>query len=252
MNIGPNNSSYSNSPFMGIYDGYTSVPISLSLFEYMDDNKLGASGVNRLNFYYYGNLGNEFTRALLSNISFDVENLLKPYPNMDDDIDKVFVRPDYTVRRDGSSRLDRYVLSYMGRNLASLYQRYLHKTFDIKSYNNNYEAFRMTSNVEFTKHFSGNTKYGNIKDMGIEDFVYVNDYMNSIFNSKSIDKVLDNLDNQDSDIKVFQFTFRINIPYWSTDENIEYKSFTYRFYYEKGNRSSLKFGTEISPKPTIH
>ena len=78
MNTNQYSFPHNNSSFVGIYDESTSVPISLSLFEYMNDNKLGASGMNRLNFYYCGNLGNEFTRALLRNISFDVENLLNP------------------------------------------------------------------------------------------------------------------------------------------------------------------------------
>lgn len=252
MNIGPNNSSYSNNPFTGIYDECTSVPISLSLFEYMNDNKLGASGMNRLNFYYCGNLGNEFTRALLSNISFDVENLLNPCPNMDDDIDQVFVKPNYITRKDGSSRLDKYVLSYMGRGLASPFRGHLHKTFDIKSFKYNYEAFRMTSNVGITKHFKGDPRYGIVQDMSIDDFVYVNDYMNNIADTKSVNKVLDYLDNQDSDTSIYQFQFEINIPYMTTDNKVQYKTFTYKFYYEKGKRSSVRFTSDMNPKPTIH
>lgn len=252
MNIGPNNSSYSNNPFTGIYDGSTSVPISLSLFKYMNDNKLGASGMNRLNFYYCGNLGNEFTRALLSNISFDVENLLNPYPNMEDDIDKVFVTPNYITKKDGSSRLDKYILSYMGRGLASPFREHLHKTFDIKSFKDNYEAFRMTSNVGITKHFKGDPRYGKVEDISIDNFVYVNDYMNNIADAKSVNKVLDYLDNQDSDTSVYQFQFSINIPYMTTDNKVEYKTFTYKFYYEKGKRSSVRFTSDMNPKPTIH
>lgn len=252
MNIGPNNSSYSNNPFTGIYDECTSVPISLSLFEYMNDNKLGASGMNRLNFYYCGNLGNEFTRALLSNISFDVENLLNPCPNMDDDIDKVFIKPNYIMKKDGSSRLDKYVLSYMGSGLASPFREHLHKTFNIKSFKDNYEAFRMTSNVGITKHFKGDPRYGIVQDMSIDDFVYVNDYMNNIADTKSVNKVLDYLDNQDSDTSVYQFQFEINIPYMTADNKVEFKSITYRFYYEKGKRSSVRFTSDMNPKPIIH
>lgn len=252
MNIGQNSFSYSNNPSMGIYDGSTSIPVSLSLFKYMNDNKLGASGVNRLNFYYCGNLGNEFTRALLSNISFDVENLLNPYPNMEDDIDKVFVTPSYITKKDGSSRLDKYILSYMGRGLASPFREHLNKTFDIKSFKDNYEAFRMTSNVGITKHFKGDPRYGIVKDMSIDDFVYVNDYMNNITDDKSVNKVLDYLDNQDSDTSVYQFQFEINIPYMTTDNKVQYKTFTYKFYYEKGKRSSVRFTSDMNPKPTIH
>ena len=244
--------SHNIGPSMGIYDESTNVPISLSLFEYMNDNKLGVSGMNRLNFYYSGNLGNEFTRALLSNISFDVENLLNPCPNMEDDIDKVFIKPSYIMKKDGSSRLDKYVLSYMGSGLASPFRNHLRKTFDIKSFKDNYEAFRMTSNVGITKHFKGDPRYGIVKDMGIDDFVYVNDYMNNIADVKSVNKVLDYLDNQDSDTSVYQFQFSINIPYMTTDNKVEFKSLTYRFYYEKGKRSSVRFTSDMNPKPTIH
>ena len=76
--------------------------------------------------------------------------------------------------------------------------------------------------------------------------------MNNIADAKSVNKVLDYLDNQDSDTSVYQFQFEINIPYMTTDNKVKYKTFTYKFYYEKGKRSSVRFTSDMNPKPTIH
>lgn len=237
-------------PVPGKYAESISTPVNLSMFKLMEESEPGLLKMGHLNVSYHGNLGNEFTRSLLYHISLDVDNLLNSTPEGDPITNRVFLNPVYQERK-GEIKPSGYLMKYQGDLIGKYDYPYLDKEFSIKAFNNNFESFRMVSILPFTKHYTGDNRFGRISDISHYDLVCLNSLMNTFQDEKSLNKLLDDLDMKSVNGTPYDIVLEIKIPYISGLKMVT-KTFSYRFHYESGNRDSVYYKLTVKPTPVVH
>ena len=237
-------------PVPGKYAEAIKTPVNLSMFKLMKESEPGLLKMNHLNISYFGNLGNEFTRALLLHISLDADNLLNSTHGGDPVSNRVYMGPVYRECKDGIKH-NGYLVEYLGKRNDKYDPSYLDKLFRIKKFNNDFESFKMTSIFPFTKHYTGDSQFAKISDISHYDLVYLNSLMNTFQDEESLNKLLDDLDMKSVNGTPYDLVLEIKIPYISGIKMVT-KTFSYRFHYESGNRNSVYFNINVKPTPVVH